>query len=939
MTVGPSLGTLPLVGRADAEALLRSVLAAAAKGVGDCVIIEGPAGIGKSRMLAEARVWADQLGLTVAAGGATELDRVAPPTTMMRALAGCQPPLLSDADLAELRRHGDSRFWLVDRLGDRIEAYSHERALVISLDDVQWADELTALAMRSLVPALRSSPVLWLLARRPLPVRSSTRHTLDWLVADRMARRLTLEPLSMAAVAHLCTEVMGAAPSESLLELVRGSGGNPFLLESLLTTLHDSGRIQVRDGLVVAADQDLPADFLAAVDQRLHDLSGDARRVLDAGSVLGRPFTLHEVAGMLEEHAVRLLDATREAVAAGTLVDLGHGFAFRHDLIREAIYGALSGPARQALHRVAAGVLQGEGKPAPEVAEHLIRGAGPDEPKTLAVVREAVREVGPTAPGAGADLILGLVGSYNGVDPERIKLIADAIRLLVSAGRLGQARELGESYLRRGLDTPVEAALLLGLTEALKHAGQDRAALGYARRALELRELPAHERIHLLAIQAHAMLFADDFPGAERAAAQAAELGAASNEHSAVVFALVARAVAAYARGALDAAAGFAEQAVVLADSVGGEARQRHPRLWQGMALTAMDQFDRAAEVLAAENGIANELGTGWAEPLWHHLHADLWLAAGRLDDAEVVADAGRQVSEELDAAAVAPALLGTLANVAIRRDDLPTALGWLRRAEHYIHGGIGIIAEEVMWEVAIYQDAAGDPGRAIDSLAPLYDAFPERLYLLVDEPWAGPHLVRMALRAGNRDRAELAAHAARVVAEMNPGNVSLAGSADHAEGLFRADRDALHSAVVNLRKSPRGYSRASALEDVGVAEQGAGAKVAAIDLLERALVDYTASGAKRDAARVQRRLRSLGVRVARSRGVRRPTSGWASVTESELRVARLVAEGHTNRQIADRLFLSPHTVDSHIRHAFAKLGVSSRVELTRIVMANDRSA
>jgi len=68
-----------------------------------------------------------------------------------------------------------------------------------------------------------------------------------------------------------------------------------------------------------------------------------------------------------------------------------------------------------------------------------------------------------------------------------------------------------------------------------------------------------------------------------------------------------------------------------------------------------------------------------------------------------------------------------------------------------------------------------------------------------------------------------------------------------------------------------------------------------------------------------------------------RPKTGWASLTEAQLRVARLVAEGGTNRQIADRLFLSPHTVDSHIRHAFAKLGVTSRVELTRLALANDQ--
>jgi DNA-binding CsgD family transcriptional regulator/tetratricopeptide (TPR) repeat protein len=936
VTTWASPGALPLVGRADAESLVRSVLAAAGGGAGGCVIVEGPAGIGKSRILAEAAAWAGQLGLTVAAGRATELDRVAPLTTLLTALSGCEPPVLQEIDLTGLRQHEDSRFWLVDRLAALVEAYSHAQPLVVTLDDVQWADELTALALRVLVPALRSSPVLWLLARRPLPARAPAQHALNWLVADG-ARKLPLGPLPEPAVAELCAAVLDAQPGESLLALTKGSGGNPFLLESLLTTLRDGGRIRIRDGVATAADSGLPVGFLTAVDQRLRDLSAGARRLLDAGSVLGRPFTLHEAGGVLEEQAVRLLDSAREAVEAATLVDSGHAFAFRHDLIREAIYGGLSGPVRQALHRTAAGVLQGEGRPAPEIAEHLIRGASPDDPQTLAVVRDAVTQVASAAPGAGADLILGVVGSFSRRDPERVRFVADAVRLLASAGRLAQARQLGESYLRRGLAAPTEAAILLGLAEALKHAGQDRAAIEYSRRALGLPDVPARERAHLLAIQAHASLLTDDIAGADAAGAQADDLGTAAGEHSAVVFAKEARSVAAYARGALDTAGRLADQAVRLADEVGGEARHRHPRLWQGMVLTAMDRMDEAADVFAADKTVTDQLGTAWSRPLWHHLHADLWLAAGRLDDAEAEAEAGLRVAEQLGAVAVAPPLLATLGQIGLRRDELPTALGYLRRAQHHVHNGIGVIAGEMTWELALYQDAVGRPERALATLAPLYDAFPDRLYLVVQDPWAGPQMVRMALRAGDVERAEAAAGATRAAAERNPGSASLAGAAGHADGLLRADRDTLRAAVAAFRESPRPYSRASVLEDAGVAEHAGGNRPAAIGLLEEALSDYRRSGAKRDAGRVRRRLRDLGVRATGIRAGRRPKTGWASLTESELRVARLVAEGHTNRQIADRLFLSPHTVDSHIRHTFAKLSVSSRVELTRLALANDQ--
>ncbi|MFL6125447.1 AAA family ATPase [Actinophytocola sp.] len=927
---------LPLVGREDASRLLRNVLVELTTGNGDCVVVEGPAGIGKSRMLAEAAAQASGLGLTVAEGRATELDRIAPFSTLLTALSVCAPSVLDKDDLASLRDHADSRFWLIDRLGGILESYSHVRPLVVSLDDVQWADELTALTLRVLVPALRSSPVLWLLARRPLPARSAPQYAFDWLIAEG-ARRLPLKPLPDAAVAELCARTIGAVPRDSLLELIAGSGGNPFLLESLLTGLREGDRVRIENGAATVSSKGLPVGFVVAVDQRLRDLSAEARGLLDGAAVLGRPCSLHEIAGLLETHAVRLVEPAKDAVQAGVLVDNGTTLHFQHDLVREAVYGGLTGPARQALHRTAIDVLQAEGRPTPEIAEHLIRGGKPGDARTLAVVRDAVVEVAATAPGAAADLILGALGTSGSRDPERTRLVADAVQLLASAGRLAEARELGESYLRRGLDAPVEAAVLLGLAEALKHAGQDASAVSYTRRALELPNVPARQQAHLLAIQAHAQLQTNDIADADSSAELAVKLGSAAGEHTAVVFAMEARCVAAYARGELAAAAGFADAAVGLADRVAGAARHRHPRLWQGMVLTAMDHFTAAADTFVADKIAADELGTAWSRPLWHHLHADLLLAAGRLDDAEAVADAGLRAGQQLGAIAVTPALLATLGQIAIHRDDLPAALNHLRQARHHVHSGIGVISEEINWELALYEDAVGRPEQALELLTPLYDGFPERLYLVVHNRSAGARLVRIALRAGAKDRAEAAVRATRVAADLNPDNVSLTAAADHAAGLLRGDLDLLRAAVAGFRGAPRPYDRASAMEDTGMAEYAAGQVTEGVTLLNSALTEYTGLDAKRDAHRVRGRLQALGVRTSGPRGARRAKTGWASLTESELRVARLVAQGNTNRQIATSLFLSPHTVDSHIRHVFAKLGVSSRVELTRRVLANDQ--
>ena len=137
------------------------------------------------------------------------------------------------------------------------------------------------------------------------------------------------------------------------------------------------------------------------------------------------------------------------------------------------------------------------------------------------------------------------------------------------------------------------------------------------------------------------------------------------------------------------------------------------------------------------------------------------------------------------------------------------------------------------------------------------------------------------------------------------------------------------------LHDTPRPLLHAAAAEDAGRALSRAGRKHDAVGAFSSAHTAYTGCEATGDAQRVRSLLRAHGVRTRVTRRGR-PTSGWESLTESELRVVRLVARGATNRDAAGRLFLSPHTVSSHLRHAYTKLGVRSRSELTRVVLAHD---
>ena len=181
-----------------------------------------------------------------------------------------------------------------------------------------------------------------------------------------------------------------------------------------------------------------------------------------------------------------------------------------------------------------------------------------------------------------------------------------------------------------------------------------------------------------------------------------------------------------------------------------------------------------------------------------------------------------------------------------------------------------------------------------------------------------------------------MAAAAARL-AERNPGVATLAGVAAHAEGLLRQDLDALRTAVDHLRRSPRPLVRASALEDAAVrrargAEPGGGGGAARRGAGRGHRLRRQPGRGPAGAAPAYARHATAAARASAAEA-RSPLAG---LTPAALRVARLVAAGRTNRQIADELFISPHTVDSHLRTIYQRLGINSRVELTRIMLEHD---
>ncbi|TMM36688.1 MAG: LuxR family transcriptional regulator [Actinobacteria bacterium] len=926
-----------VVGRDRELAMLHDVLAATANGTGGCAVLTGAPGIGKTRLLADVSEHARALGLAVAPSRAIELDRAAPLRSLLSAVGAAGP---RPVDLAPLRDNPGDRLWYAERLGDALEAYVAEQPLVIVLDDAHWCDELSALALRVLVPRLASSPLRWMLARRPVPADSPAQDAIDWLVSEDTAAELRLGPLDDDAVQALCANVLGAAPDATVLALAAAGKGNPFLLEQYLSALKDTGQILIGDGVASVVGGDLPESFLSAVDQRLRGLSAQTRRLLQAGSVFGRPFSLHAAALLVGQPATTLVPAAEEAVSAGILLDQDAVLAFAHDLWRQAVYDNLAGTTRTTLHREAASVVRAEGCAPVEIAEHLVRSGQRGDREAVQVLRQAAEDVAARAPGTAADLALHALGMLPADDPQRNALGARAVGLLASAGRVAQARELGEATLRADADGHTRATVLLGLAEALKHAGQNRTAAEYAQRALADPAVPDVIRAHLHAVEAHALLYVDDLAGADRAGTDADRLGTETGEPAATAFGNSARSVVARAQGRLDDALACAGKAVSVSDAAGGTALHRHPRIWYGAALAAVERFAEAEAAYEAGRHKAEELGSGWAQPLMHYYHSCALFAQGRLDEAAADAEAGVRIAEQLTALQLCVPLLGLLARIATVRAQLPVAHEHLRRMNRLRADGITAAPEDVAWSIAVVQFADGQAAPALATLAELFGWLPDRLLLLSNDPGAGAELVRIALAAADTTRARSAAAAAGVLAGRNPAVATFAGVAAQAEGLARRDPAALRRAVDLLRDCPRPLVRISAFEDAAKAEKEAGQRRRAIELLEQAIAEANRCGARRPAERMARRLRVLGVQT----GTRPEPAGGggggsalSGLTAAERTIGLLVAEGMTNQQIATRIGRSPHTVDSHLRNIFQKLGVNSRVAVARVILSENR--
>jgi DNA-binding CsgD family transcriptional regulator len=243
--------------------------------------------------------------------------------------------------------------------------------------------------------------------------------------------------------------------------------------------------------------------------------------------------------------------------------------------------------------------------------------------------------------------------------------------------------------------------------------------------------------------------------------------------------------------------------------------------------------------------------------------------------------------------------------------------------------GRLTVLAGQCAWVNMRVREAQ----RGAECVAPfieeLVDFSPLSRSVLLSQSAAAPWIVRLALKFDQKPTAQKAVKFAQKLAEMNPQHNALAASALHAQGLFERNLTDLRLAA---KTQSHPWARASTIEDIGrFLARERSQQEQAIRIFEQSADAYIKAGAPRDALRIKKRLRDLGARHHQLHRAITPQSSIANLTETEIRVTQLVAQGMTNSQIAGQIFLSRHTVAYHLRNVFRKLQVSSRVELAAV--------
>jgi DNA-binding CsgD family transcriptional regulator len=925
-----------LLERDDELAALAAQVDGARTGAGALLVVEGPAGIGKTSLLAAAAQAAREREMTVLHARGAPLEQTFSFGTARQLLepvrATCGPAewaqLTAGAaalaaraldapaddgspgeDAAHATVHG--LFWLVANLAAR-------RPALVVVDDVHWVDPPSLRWLGHLARRLEGLPLLLAVAVRA-GEPSSDRRLLDDLLAAAVEPPLRPRPLGRGAAATVVRVHFADPVDDGFCDACHAAtGGNPFLLGALLASLRAKG-VPPRGEAAPTIESFGPEAVARAVARQLDRLPAGAVELARAVALLTDDAPLRRVtalAGLEPPPAARAADALR---AAGVLASATQ-LEFAHPVVRAAIYSSLGPGERGLWHERAARLLRAEGAEPERVATHLLRTEPSGAADSVAVLRAAAqaasaRGAPETAavylrralderpdPGArpGVLLELGLALAAH-ARPGAAELLREAsevttepaaraaaglrgARALGGAGRFADARTVCRAALSHPAGMPPEAVARLE-AELIALARTTAATVEEARERLHRPMIEPSPlelwRVHAAAEATLAARPARDALALLRPAltsgALAAELGSMLLTHAVLVL---------LSNDELDTARALCQ----------GIAATARPRGWLNTLVHA--SFPRSMVALRSGEAREAEADARFAfdfKVASNSPPAALMWMVFPLVDALVERDAPDGAEDALTAAGLPEPLPGELGSPLILE-----ARARLRSAQgHYTQARDDLLEAAQRWDAlgVRHPGIAAWRADAATALAAIGDtAESERLareHLALAEHVGTPRPLGAALRA-------------------------LALTAPRAQAIALLER-----AVAILAPSPMRLEHTRALYDLGAALRRAGHRRDARDPLRHALDLADHGGLARLARRAREELTAAGARPRRA-----ALSGPGALTAAEHRVAALAAAGHTNREVAQQLFVTQRTVETHLSHAFQKLDIPSRDRL-----------
>lgn len=897
------------------------------------VVLEGEAGVGKTALWRRAIDAAGERGyrrlisapagtearLAFAALGDLldlEIDAVLPALPRPQRLA---------LEVALLRHEGDAGNSSIDERMIGVATLSALRALavreplLVAIDDLQWVDASSASALRFALRRLRDEPVLVVATRRTQPLSGGRLEVeLERMLGDERVRRLRVEPLSLGGVHELLVARLGFHASRpTLLRLHEVTGGNPFYSLEI-------GRELLARGQEPAPDEALPVpgSVRELVRARLARLSPATRAVLLAAAGLARP--TRPMLARLDASVEASLD---EAIAAGVIeLSPGERVRFAHPLFASVHYEQAALAERRRLHgRLAAIVEDLE-----ERARHLaLASSGADERVAAQLDAGARAAAARGAPVAAAELC-DLAARLSDSPSERGRRVLAAAEYHHRAGSLGLATDRAREALRDGDAPDMRARALAVLGAVAADTDGVEVAAGVYRRALREPGTPRPLRADLHQKLAWLRLLHADARRAQRNAramlrlVRGVDLVAESFATATLCLVIAARGRPVPAelleRSRPGASAGCEERPWTWSET-SPAALEGVIQLWAGelesagaplrdMHRDATESGDhwREMHALAYLSALETNLGAplrGWelarrylelavatgqdaqrAGALWPLAAAASWL--GRVDEARAAARDGLALAEGTGHRLYVIGNLTTLGGIALSLEEPADASRELLRAwELMREGGIESLARfPVLGDLIEALLATGEHGRAA-ALSREHG----RIARGLGRPWA----------------LALAARSSALIAE--------------ARGSDKTAVAAYERALREHESQPRPLEQARTLLAYGALHRRQRRKVAARERLEQALAIFEAARADRWAERARAELGRIG-------GRRAAAAGTLSATEAA--IARQVAAGRTNREVADALHLSTRTVEWNLSKVYRRLGVRSRTELAR---------